>query len=407
MKPDIWEDYEELIPEADMASNERIEGGYEPPYTLSSLADMPLTAEEQAELDAMLKEQMQALGRISHEEQEEQRQRAEEQRQRDTLRQIIEPYRLRASDHLPELTPVIQHKGVIIGSEGNISAVVGEAKSKKTFFCTAIVGSLTDLYNNRRFGIEHRLCKVLWVDTEQSREHIQKVLFRINLLSSLDIDKDNPLVYTQTLREEKPSDRLALMEYAMQYFRPKLVVVDGISDLLTNTNCLEESEALVARLLTLSTQYKCHIMNVLHTNPNSDKARGHLGSTLMRKAETVIFVHRTGDRSVVEPQYCRNEPFERFAFQVVSPTEELVGRYPRAEGLGLPEECELPTVAESREDDCVRILREELGGSAERKLLCHKLEEVFSLSHNYAKVKITRAIERGILLYDGSVVSLP
>lgn len=449
MKPDIWEDYDELIPEADMASNERIEcgyepfyeppqavpqavteplpttaeptvqpteqtntqpvrtGGYVPSYSLASLADMPLTDEEQAELDAMLKEQMQALGRISKEEQEEQRQRDEEQRRRDTLRQIIEPYRLRASDHLPELTPVIQHKGVIIGSEGNISAVVGEAKSKKTFFCTAIVGSLTDTYDKQRFGIKHRLCKVLWVDTEQSREHIQKVLFRINLLSSLDIDKDNPLVYTQTLREEKPSDRLALMEYAMQYFRPKLVVVDGISDLLTNTNCLEESEALVARLLTLSTQYKCHIMNVLHTNPNSDKARGHLGSTLMRKAETVIFVHRTGDRSVVEPQYCRNEPFERFAFQVVSPAEELVGRYPRAEGLGLPEECELPTAAESREDDCVRILREEFGGSAERKLLCHKLVDILGVTINYANVKITRAIERGILLYDGSVVSLP
>ena len=109
----------------------------------------------------------------------------------------------------------------------------------------------------------------------------------------------------------------------------------------------------------------------------------------------------------MEPQYCRNEPFERFAFQVVSPAEELLQRYPRAEGLGLPEECELPTAAESREDDCVRILREEFGGSAERKLLCHKLVDILGVTINYARVKVQRAIERNILLCDGSVVTLP
>lgn len=453
MLPDIWEDYEQVIPGDEYAPNAAQEPyfdddstpfdtpprGWDKEYGLSPITSVeqaqpvttqsitdsaeqgvtplderdkarewirrqsitammeePLSAEEQAQLDAMMR---------PYEEQLE-RNRLERQRRED-LRQIIEPYILSANDRLPELKPVIAHKGVIIGSEGNISAVVGEAKSKKTFFCTAVVGSLTDLCNNRRFGIEHRLCKVLWVDTEQSREHIQKVLFRINLLSSLEIDRQNPLILTQTLREEKPSDRLALMEYAIQYFQPKLVVVDGISDLMTNTNALEESEALVARLLTLSTQHKCHIMNVLHTNPNSDKARGHLGSTLMRKAETVIFVHRTGEKSVVEPQYCRNEPFERFAFQVVNASDELCRKYPRAQGLGLPEECELPKTEADKEDDCVRILREEFGGCAERKLLCYKLEEKLGITINYAKVKVLRAIERGCILCEDSVVSLP
>jgi len=423
MNYDIWEDYNQVIPEADVASNQAAELPVATPETpattpvvtaettkpqrvsareiakahsIKALMEEPLTPDEQAHIDAL----MEQLEQQTHH-------RLQREQHEAYLRQIIEPYTLRASDNLPELTPVISHKGVIIGSEGNISAVVGEAKSKKTFFCTAIVGSLTDVYNNRRFGIEHRLCKVLWVDTEQSREHIQKVLFRINLLSSLQIDRDNPLVLTQTLREEKPSDRLSLMEYAIEYFKPKLVVIDGISDLMTNTNSLEESEALVSHILTLSTKHKCHIMNVLHTNPNSDKARGHLGSTLMRKAETVIFVHRTGEQSVVEPQYCRNQPFERFAFQVVNVSEELCAKYPRAEGLGLPEECELPATPRDKEDDCVRILRDEFGGCAERKLLCSKVEEVLGITIGYAKVKVLRAIERGVILCDKSVVSLP
>ena len=199
---------------------------------------------------------------------------------------------------------------------------------------------------------------------------------------------------------------MQVVRYAIEYHKPKLVVIDGVSDLLTNTNNLEESEALVSELLTLSTIYSCHIMCVLHTNPNSDKARGHLGSTLMRKAETVIFVHRVGEMSLVEPQYCRNMPFERFAFRV----EEVLDAEERGEqcvGLGVPVECDMPSQSEEREDDCLRILRDELGGAAERKLLTTKVEQMLGITHGYAKVKVTRAIKCGtVKLSDDDIVTI-
>ena len=323
---------------------------------------------------------------------------------REHLHQKIEPYILRADHRLPPLRPVVKRGDALICSEGNISAVVGEAKSKKTFLCTALVGSMLDAEGNRLFGIEKNFCRVLWIDTEQSREHIQKILFRINLMCSMPIDMDHIRVLTQTLREESPSKRLQLTDYAIDYYRPKLVVIDGVSDLLTNSNNLEESERLISHLLTLSSLYSCHIMCVLHTNPNSDKARGHLGSTLMRKAETVIFVHRVGEVSLVEPQYCRNMPFERFAFRV----EEMDDAHIYGEqcvGLGVPVECEMPDESEqSKEDDCVRILRDELGGMAERKLLTNKMVERLGITLNNARVKVNRAIERGTVHLMGNCV---
>ena len=329
-----------------------------------------------------------------------------EEMYREELRQKIEPYILRADYKLPPLKPIVKRHDALICSEGNISAVVGEAKSKKTFLCTAIVGSMLEMAGSRQFGIEKRLCRVLWVDTEQSKEHIQKVLFRINLLSRMKLTQSLPHIMMQTLREESPKDRLQILRYAIEYQKPKLVVVDGVSDLLMNTNNLEESEALVAQLLTLSTIYSCHIMCVLHTNPNSDKARGHLGSTLMRKAETVLFVHRVGEISIVEPQYCRNMPFERFAFCV----DEAINASqigPQAVGLGLPVECDLPSEATSKEDDCVRILRDELGGVAERKLLTTKVEQMLGVTCGYARVKVHRAIDRGLLrMMDDNIVGL-
>lgn len=310
--------------------------------------------------------------------------------------QRIEQNIISASDKLPPLVPVIRRKGALICSEGNISAVVGEAKSKKTFLCTALVGSLLDLNKQNRFDIEPLFCKVLWVDTEQSREHIQKVLFRINLLGMNPYDNPNGRLLTQTLREESPATRLEQLRYGIEYHQPKLVVVDGVSDLMSNTNSLEESEALVAELLRLSSVYGCHIMNVLHTNPNTDKARGHLGSTLMRKAETVLFVHKAGELSIVEPQYCRNMPFERFAFSVEN-LPEVEQQSPACVGLGLPVECEVPNEQSGREDDCVRILRDDLGGCAERKLLYSKVAQKIGCTDAYSRVKVSRAIHRGLL----------
>ena len=159
-----------------------------------------------------------------------------------------------------------------------------------------------------------------------------------------------------------------------------------------DTNDLRESEALVGELMALSTQFNCHIICVLHTNPNSDKARGHVGSALQRKAETVIFVHKVGDCSVVEPQFCRNEEFTPFAFHI---TEE-----------GVPEQCEIPHLAEV-ENDCVKIMRTHFPNGVERSVLVSKLEEELAINNTNARVKVHRAIKSGILALHGSTVTLP
>ena len=326
--------------------------------------------------------------------------------ERDDARQIIEPYRITALSNIPKLIPVVKRHNTIICSEGNISAVVGEAKSKKTFLCTAMVGSLLDNKQRQQFGIQPNRCKVLWVDTEQSPAHIQKLLFRINILGGLPHNTPDPTIYMAALREATPSDRMNIVINGITAHNPKLVVIDGISDLMNNTNCLEESEALVAKLLALSSIHNCHIMCVLHTNPNSDKARGHLGSTLMRKAESVIYVYKTGEISMVKPQYCRNEPFEPFAFKIEEhENAEFWGE--DYVGLGIPVECDPSEVdGVGKEDECVRVLREHFNGCAERLLLANKIADITGSTPNNAQVKIYRAIKKGLLRCKDSLLSI-
>lgn len=199
------------------------------------------------------------------------------------------------------------------------------------------------------------------------------------------MERSDHRLHVMTLRELEPRLRADKLYAAIELYRPKLVVIDGIADLQHNTNDLEESERIITRLMALSTEYRCHIMSVLHTNPNSDKARGHTGSALQRKAETVMYVHRVGDKSVVEPQFCRNEPFERFAFRV---NQEA-----------LPELCELPS-EDKAEDLCVKILRDEYGGAVERMVLINKVIEVSGSSRNAAQVRVHRAIKSGLVDFD-------
>ena len=317
----------------------------------------------------------------------------------DMAKERVEPYIVDMSKQLPEVLPLVSINGSCLCSVGNISAVCGEAKSRKTFLTSGLVASAMALPYSKlnNFGIvdkNHNL-DVLWVDTEQGEMHVRKVVERISTMTGAKMGGllSEPRLTTLALRELSPLERKQRMYDAMMLMHYDLVVIDGIADLQRNTNDLEESDALVTELMALSTIAQTHILCVLHTNPGSDKARGHLGSSLQRKAETVLFVHRVGDVSVVEPQFCRNEPFERFAFTI---SEE-----------GIPEVCDLPMSDSSTErHPAVALLEDTFGGAIERATLVNKLIETHGFNKSTAAMQVLRLIKRGVLKSDGKIVSV-
>ena len=314
----------------------------------------------------------------------------------------VSPYIVDMSKELPDEQPLISIDGCCICSRGNISAICGEAKSKKTFLASALVASAMaiplDKLNNFKSVDKDMNINVLWVDTEQGERHVRRVIDRISVMTGAKMGGLNaePRLMTLSLRELSPMDRYIVMTEAIKRYPFDLIVIDGIADLQRNTNDLEESDALVGLLMALSTNTNTHILCVLHTNPGSDKARGHLGSALQRKAETVIFVHRNGESSVVEPQFCRNEEFAPFAFHI---TEE-----------GMPEECEMPSEREEQspeENVCVRLMRENYPNGVERKVLTTRLVDELNMNRAYARVKIARAVAKGHLREMGGCIYLP
>jgi hypothetical protein len=317
----------------------------------------------------------------------------------DLVEEKLQPYIVDMTKELPEQQPLISIDDCCVCSRGNISAICGEAKSKKTFLASALVASAmavpySKLDNFKNVSKDTNI-NVLWVDTEQGERHVRRVIERITTMTGAKLGGAiaEPRLTTLKLRELDPEKRLEVVMDTIHHYSFDLIVIDGIADLQRNTNNLEESDALIGTLMALSTTTNTHILCVLHTNPGSDKARGHLGSALQRKAETVIFVHRSGDASIVEPQLCRNEPFERFAFRI---SEE-----------GIPQLCDLPTAPTGDiNEQIIQLLNSEYGGCIERQTLITKASTTLSIGSDAVRMRINRLVNKGTLIADGKQIRM-
>ena len=97
------------------------------------------------------------------------------------------------------------------------------------------------------------------------------------------------------------------------------MVIDGINVLLTSINDDDQATNIASKLLKWTEELNIHIVTVLHQNKSDTNARGHIGTELINKAETVLEVSKAendNDISVVTPLQCRDIEPEVFAFEI-------------------------------------------------------------------------------------------
>jgi hypothetical protein len=69
-----------------------------------------------------------------------------------------------------------------------------------------------------------------------------------------------------------------------------LVILDVVTDCVKDFNRPEHSLELIDMMNRMINKSKCSFICVIHENPGSEKARGHLGTEIMNKASTVLQV---------------------------------------------------------------------------------------------------------------------
>jgi hypothetical protein len=229
---------------------------------------------------------------------------------------------------------ILRVHGSAIGTLGNFSASIGKAKSKKTFNVSAIVAAalkngevlqyVAELPENKR--------KILYVDTEQSPYHCQKVMKRIVSMAGLPLDEEHQYLEFLTLRRHTPEIRIAIVEEAIyQIENLGLVVIDGIRDMVYDINSPSESTRIISKLMQWTDERQIHIHTILHQNKADENARGHIGTELNNKAETVLEIAKDksdGNISTVHAIHIRAMDFQPFAFRInENALPELVSEY--------------------------------------------------------------------------------
>jgi len=209
-----------------------------------------------------------------------------------------------------------------IGTYGNFSFVQAPPKTMKTFFISLLASVY--LGGSNKFGGDlkgHRDNKCLiHFDTEQGKFHAQRVFRRV-----VDMNGGNDVgcYHTFGLRTVGFRHRIQFIEYYLKEKIEKdnvgLVVIDGIADLVSDVNDLEQSNNVVQKIMEWSQKFSCHIITVIHSNFGSDKPTGHLGSLLEKKTETQIQLETNTvnkDWITVKCKRSRGYAFDTFSFKV-------------------------------------------------------------------------------------------
>lgn len=102
-------------------------------------------------------------------------------------------------------------------------------------------------------------------------------------------------------------------------------------DLAHDINSPGESTDLITKLMQWTDEEQVHIHVVLHLNKGDDNTRGHLGTELNNKAETILQITKDEfdkDVSAVSSMFIRDKDFEPFAFRInENSLPELVENY--------------------------------------------------------------------------------
>ena len=117
-------------------------------------------------------------------------------------------------------------------------------------------------------------------------------------------------------------ERLLLIDYCLKnqqrYKHPvKMVAIDGIADLVENTNDILMSKEASDYIMKWTYEYNIHVTTVIHKSTTTNKPLGHLGTYVLKKAETVIDLDIQGDKTIkVTNPFSRGYRFDEFTFDV-------------------------------------------------------------------------------------------
>lgn len=171
----------------------------------------------------------------------------------------------------------------------DLSTVTGLEKCGKTFFTSMLMACCAEKQVLELERIREQPLKVMWYDTEQSRQSTKTILTdRVFKLAPSHTDEK---FFVFNVRACSYQERMDYLVTGIRTYKPDIVIIDNVSDLLPSVNDAEQSIQIIDQLMQLSTENDCNITVVIHLNRTGEKRslRGWLGTEILHKAFEVYY----------------------------------------------------------------------------------------------------------------------
>jgi len=175
----------------------------------------------------------------------------------------------------------------------DLSVFAGVAKTGKTFVTSMLMAAATTSEDEPSVlalkRIRQEPLKVMWYDTEQSLETTKEIMVK-RIAKMVGGTFPDTQFFVFNVRAMTSEERNKMLGVAIESYRPDIVIVDGIADLLADINDGPKAIELISELLRLADKNNCNITVNIHLNRSGEKSnlRGWLGSMLLQKAFEVF-----------------------------------------------------------------------------------------------------------------------
>ena len=225
------------------------------------------------------------------------------------INEIIE-HSLFLDEEITQPPPILTIDNKTIATEGNFITISGQPKSRKTTFAFFMIAS--GLLQKSIFNIQLNLNadeKIILIDTEQS---IFDFARQIKILKFTLKCKKLPLNFSAYLfRQYEPDQIIEAITLIMERDRPKVLILDNLTELVINPNDIPESKKIIQFLKRITAQYNCCIITLLHNSKSTNNTLGNLGSYADRGAQSTLraTIDKDTDIFTLEPVFMRSDAY--------------------------------------------------------------------------------------------------
>lgn len=221
--------------------------------------------------------------------------------------------------------------GVEVLPRQAVAIIAAQKKSGKTNF-SGLLSAACASPNHQVFNglIRCNLddVRVLNIDTEQPFRDARRTLRRVMKTIGYDYDEqwNKHNIVSISVKDIDETDRKVVVELAVKKYKPQLLFIDGIADLIPSINDEAASKELMSWLDYLSCTYDCAVVGMLHLNYNSGKIGGWAGTMANKKFTDCFLLKKSkqGGYFTVEHEG-RGESAPDLRFKIVCPIGDKIG----------------------------------------------------------------------------------